>query len=112
MAPPVVGTPVEMEVTPIFERACYIMPYKSREFVEALQKVFYKVNMACFRFSEGGMHAITTKALSESEKKGTLDYLSGFEILDNEFRLFVIEGLSAGGMNEVAQTLQREAPNT
>jgi hypothetical protein len=68
--------------------------------------------MACFPFSEGGLRALTTKALTESEKKGMQDYLGGFEILDSDFRLFVIEGLSTGGMKTLADALQREAPNT
>jgi hypothetical protein len=39
--------------------------------------------MACFPSDEGGIRALTTKALNEKEKLSReLDYISGFEILD------------------------------
>jgi hypothetical protein len=51
--------------------------------------------MKCFPSDEGGIRALTTKALTDKEKKSkTLDFLSGFELLDSEVRVFVLEGLS------------------
>ena len=45
------------------------------------------------------LKSITTKALSEEEKKDrSLDFLGGFEIIDNDCRMFVLEGLSNGAM--------------
>lgn len=51
--------------------------------------------------------------MDESEKSSrTLDYLSGFEVLDNDIRVVVLEGLSAGAMKLLGDKMIREAPNT
>ena len=49
----------------------------------------------------GGLRAINSKRLTEEELKSTtMDYLCGFEIIDSYFRLFIIEGLSDGGISK------------
>jgi hypothetical protein len=41
---------------------------------------------------------LNTKELSESERADRmLDYLGGFELMDSEMRMFVIEGLGGAG---------------
>lgn len=75
------------------------MPYKSQDFVKKLQDTFYDINLAASKIEAGGLRAIATKKLTEEEKKDrTLDFLGGFEIIDGEFRLFVIEGLADKAM--------------
>jgi hypothetical protein len=32
-----------------------------------------------------------------------LDYIGGFEIMDNEFRIFVLEGIKNKGMKELEE---------
>ena len=60
-----------------------------------VQEAFYTINLAAFAITEGGVRSLTTKVLTEEEKKSrTLDYLTGFEIIDAEARMFVFEGLS------------------
>lgn len=66
------------------------------------------MNMRCFP-STGGVRSLTTKALSEEERASReLDYLGGFEVLDGEFRMFVLEGLSDGSMSRLAEAIPRE----
>jgi len=37
---------------------------------------------------------LNTKELTEEEKKNRrLDFLGGFEMIDNEMRMFIVEGL-------------------
>jgi len=51
------------------------------------------------KIDEGGIRGLTTKALNEEEKKDkTFDFIGGFEIIDDEFRMFLFEGLSRGAM--------------
>lgn len=60
------------------------MPYKSIEFVKKLQDAFYAINIEAAKIETGGMRSITTKKLSEDEKKDrSYDFLDGFEIIDN-----------------------------
>lgn len=41
---------------------------------------------------------LNTKEFSEEERKNRkLDILGGFELIDNDFRLYVIEGLGGEG---------------
>lgn len=42
-----------------------------------------------------GLRSLTTYQFNEEEKKNRLlNFIGGFEIIDNEFRLFVVEGIS------------------
>jgi hypothetical protein len=41
-----------------------------------------------------------------------LDYLSGFEVIDNDVRILVLEGLSSGAMKQLGELFPREAPNS
>lgn len=59
------------------------------------------------------MRALTNKALTEAEKNDrTLDFLSGFEIIDNNFRFFLFEGLSNGAMQKLEEMIPKDRPNT
>ena len=55
---------------------------------------------------------MTTKILSEEEKQNREnDFLSGLEIIDGEFRLFIIEGLNEKGLKEIEEKIPRDFPN-
>lgn len=41
-----------------------------------------------------------------------MDYISGFEILDDSFRLFMFEGLKDGAMKRLEEMVPRDQPNT
>jgi hypothetical protein len=45
-------------------------------------------------------------------KDRNLDVITGFEILDKEFRIYILEGLVHKGMSELQENCEREAPNT
>ncbi len=86
----------------IFERVIYYMPYKSPEFVEKLQEAFAEINLKAAQIDVGGMRALSSKLLTEEEKNNReFDFLSGVEILDDTFRLFIIEGLSEGAIKRL-----------
>lgn len=56
--------------------------------------------MEAAKMKDLGLKALTTKALTEEERNDrTLDFIGGFEIIDNSSRLFVLEGLSDGAMS-------------
>jgi hypothetical protein len=57
---------------------------------------------------------LSTKELSKEEKANRkLDYLGGFEIMDKEFRMFVIEGVGGAGnaIDQFYKANERERPN-
>lgn len=62
---------------------------------------------------EGGVRALSTYSLSESEKANkNLDFIGGFEIMDDEFRLFVLEGIKSSGMKQLEEKTRIIEPNT
>ncbi|KAL4490305.1 hypothetical protein ABPG72_004344 [Tetrahymena utriculariae] len=105
--------PPKVDPQAIYERAVYYMPYKSPELVQRIQDAFYEINMEAAKVETGGLRAITTKKLSEQERKDrTFDFLGGFEIIDSQFRLFVFEGLSSGAMKKLEEKIPRAEPNS
>ena len=47
----------------------------------------------------GGLRALSSYVLSAAEKKNKqLYFIGGFEIMDNDFRIFVLEGIGHLGM--------------
>lgn len=89
------------------------MPYKSKELVEKIQKAYYDINLDVCKIQEGGIRALSTKQLTEQEKADkTFDFLGGLEIIDNDFRMFIIEGLGAGSMKRLEELVPRSEPNT
>lgn len=65
------------------------------------------------KITEGGIRSLSTKKLTEEEKADKkFDFLGGLEIIDNDFRLFIIEGLGAGSMKRLEEMVPRLEPNT
>ena len=80
----------------VFERMIIIMPYSSPVVVKGIEAMFEQINLLNLNLESANY--LSTKELTEVERADrSLDYLGGFEIIDKEFRLFIIEGL--GGTN-------------
>ena len=61
----------------------------------------------------GGARALNTYVFSEEELRDReLDFIGGFEIIDNQFRMYCVEGISAKGMARLEELVPREAPNS
>ena len=96
----------------IFERMILIIPYKSPEIVKHIEAVFERINLVGLNLENS--RYLNTKELSEEEKADrTLDFLGGFEIMDTEFRMFIIEGLGGRGhgMDQFYRASERSRPN-
>lgn len=62
---------------------------------------------------EGGVRALSAYSLSEAERANkNLDFIGGFEIMDDEFRIFVLEGIGKSGMKELEEKTRITEPNT
>ena len=80
----------------IFERMIIIVPYKSPDTVKAIEASFERINLTGLNLENS--RYLNTKELSEEERNDrTIDFLGGFEIMDSEFRMFIIEGLGGKG---------------
>ena len=64
--------------------------------MKAIQESFEKINLDCLKLDNA--RYLNTKELSEEEKKDRkFDFIGGFELIDAEHRIFVIEGLGGEG---------------
>lgn len=80
----------------IFERMIIVLPYRSPEVVKLIEAQFERINLEGLSLENS--RYLNTKELTDEERKDrTLDYLGGFEIMDSEFRMFIIEGLGGEG---------------
>ena len=96
----------------IFERIIIIVPYKSPETVKHIESSFERINLACLNLENA--RYLNTKELSEEERADrNLDFLAGFEIMDVEFRMFIIEGIGGPGrsIHQFYKANERQRPN-
>jgi len=60
-----------------------------------------------------GLKELKTMVLKPEQKADkNLDILTGIEVLDNDFRLFVLEGLREGAMRTFTERIEKAQPNT
>ena len=96
----------------IFERMVIVLPYRAPESVKLIEETFESINIEGLGLENA--RYLNTKELSDEEKKDrTLDFLGGFEIMDAEFRMFIIEGLGGEGkaMDKFYKINARSRPN-
>jgi hypothetical protein len=95
------GIPDENEA--IYERAVYLMPYKSSELLNKIYRSIERINLDGVGETESNnVRVLNTKQLSDEERSNRkLDIIGGFEFIDSEFRIVVLEGLGGKdhGMN-------------
>lgn len=113
-------TPQEPEVEeitdvegPIYERAVYVMPYEgSSELLKKLYDSIEQINLEGLNLEN--FRQLNTKEFNEEERANrTLDFIGGFELMDADFRMIVIEGLGGRGhsMNKFYRMNERSQPN-
>lgn len=96
----------------IFERMIIIVPYKAPESVKLIEAMYERINLTGLNLENS--RYLNTKEFTEEERADrTLDFLGGFEIMDSEFRMFVIEGLGGRGrgMDQFYRANERTRPN-
>jgi len=77
-----------------------------------LHSSFEKVNLELLKLDS--VIYLNTKELSEEEKRDrSLDYLGGFELIDSEMRMLVVEGIGGEGnsIDKFYKANERERPN-
>ena len=79
--------------------------------VPKFQAAIVQINLEAFK--QTNPLFVSTKALTEEEKNNNdLDIITGFEFIDNEFRTYIIEGLSEKGMKKLEELYPRLEPNS
>lgn len=104
--------PVESstQTTGLFSRMVLIIPYKDNATLEQVANAMAAVNLAVLP----GV-SIRSYQMSESEKAATelgeMDVITGAQIIDNDYRTIILEGIATQGMALMYQQLQRQGRN-
>lgn len=88
------------------------IPYKSVDHVKQIAAAFEAINLKGLNLENA--RYLNTKELSEEERANRrLDFLGGFELMDSEYRMYIIEGLGGlgRGMNQFYKANERQQPN-
>lgn len=73
-----------------------MIPYKSKDTIQKIESTIEQVNLECLNLESAKY--LNTKELSEEERKDrTLDFIGGFELMDSELRMYILEGLGGNG---------------
>ena len=73
-----------------------IIPYKSSDKVKAIENAFENINLNGLGLQNA--RYLNTKELTAQDKVNRdLDFLGGFELIDSEMRIYIIEGLGGEG---------------
>jgi hypothetical protein len=90
-----------------------VLPYEnSSELLNKILDSIEKINLEGLNLENSKQ--LNTKEFSEEERKDRrLDFIGGFEIMDSEFRMFVVEGLGGKGhsMHKFYKMNERTQPN-
>lgn len=96
----------------IYERMILIIPYRAADQVRKIEQSFEAININLLDLLNS--RYLNTKELSEDDKQNrNLDFLGGFELMDKEMRMYIIEGLGGLGrsMNQFYEANQRDHTN-
>ena len=75
------------------ERFIYVTTYLDSNFMSTLKQLFEEINQAAFNLKS--VKEIYTKGLSEEERDNNeIDYISGFQLIDKNIRITIIEGIT------------------
>ncbi|RDD42894.1 Uncharacterized protein TrispH2_004889 [Trichoplax sp. H2] len=102
-----------------FTRVVYIFSYENKKFLHQLFESISAVNANALELTQLPQKikeaALSTYKLNEEQRcSHTLDIITGFQILDSEYQVFILEGLAEGGIKTLWQSLphlQHDDPN-
>jgi len=84
---------------PKFERAVFMFQYQDKFLLQKLKNVLDSLNSAALPQVRSLRSYQLTIEEAVMAEQGSLDILTGVHIVDNDFRIIIVEGLSDGAMN-------------
>ena len=93
------------------ERFIYISTYNDSDLQSTLKQLFEEINQKAFNLVS--QKEVYTRDLSDIEKDNNeIDYISGFQLLDKDIRITILEGVTGKGMKTIKEYLPRTQLNT
>lgn len=88
------------------ERFIYVTTYNDIETMKTLKELFESINKEAFNLKS--IKEVYTKTLTpEEEEDNNIDYISGFQLLDTNIRITIIEGITGKAMKIVKERLPK-----
>lgn len=101
-----------------FNRMVFMFRYDNKEMLKKINDAYKAANLRTLKLEDAPWTDLSTVRLTaeEREKMATSDILTGVQVIDSEYRLIIIEGLSvdtpgAQAMAEMQTAVQRESAN-
>ena len=102
------GPPPEKPLN--LERFIYVTTYLDSNFMQTLKQLFEEINQAAFNLKS--VKEIYTKGLTDEEKDNNeIDYISGFQLIDKNTRITILEGITGKAMKKIKDTLPKTQMN-
>ena len=103
------GPPPEKPLN--LERFIYVTTYYDGNFMQTLKKLFEEINQSAFKLRS--VKEIYTRGLSEEERENNeIDYISGFQIIDKNLRITILEGITGMAMKKIKESLPKTQMNS
>ncbi|OQR99057.1 hypothetical protein ACHHYP_07413 [Achlya hypogyna] len=93
-----------------FSRLVLVVPYDDTESVQAVARAIERVNGAALPGAPLRSYQLTPVQKAASDA-GDLNILTGFQVLDTDFRMIFLEGLAETGMAVAHSAIPRRSPN-
>ncbi|KDO32742.1 hypothetical protein SPRG_02440 [Saprolegnia parasitica CBS 223.65] len=94
----------------LFSRLVLVVPYDDTESVQAVSRAMEKVNGAALPGAPLRSYQLTPMQ-KQAADAGDLNILTGFQVLDTDLRMIVLEGLAEAGMAVAHASIPRRGPN-
>jgi hypothetical protein len=94
----------------VFERAVYCFSYDDEFLLQQIQGAMYEVNQKALPEASLRSHQMTPEEIALANS-GELDVITGFTVIDDAYRLIILEGLGAKGMQTIHARVTRTVQN-
>ena len=102
------GPPPEKPLN--LERFIYVTNYLDSYFMQNLKQLFEEINQTAFNLKS--VKEIYTKGLTEEERDNNeIDYISGFQLIDKNMRITILEGITGKAMKKIKETIPKTQMN-
>ena len=93
------------------ERFIYVTTYYDNAAMQKIKELFEEINQKAFQLRS--VKEIYTRNLTDEERDNNeIDYISGFQLLDKNIRITIIEGITEKGMAIVKEKLPKYQMNS
>ena len=102
------GPPPEKPLN--LERFIYVTNYLDSNFMQNLKQLFEEINQTAFNLKS--VKEIYTKGLTEEERDNNeIDYISGFQLIDKNMRITILEGITGKAMKKIKEAIPKTQMN-